>query len=165
MQLDVMLLLKRISEHFASSSLSLFCTRAFHAVRVIIPACIACIADVVMRKAATDYPSKLCLNLMGKAGQPGFGLSTGMLGPQSETIEVHTAELCAARTAVLDYFDAQASLKKIWSWEQGMEPSSADRVCVAMQERTLSVRCVTALSHPLQCRVRNVPHLRRPLSR
>ena len=34
-QLDAMLLLKRISEHFASSALSLFCTRAFHAVRVI----------------------------------------------------------------------------------------------------------------------------------
>ena len=40
---------------------------------------------------------------------------------QCETIELHTAELSVARTAVLDYFQspAQQRLEKIFTWEEG----------------------------------------------
>ena len=39
---------------------------------------------------------------------------------QCETIELHTAELSVARTAVLDYFQSpeQRRLQKLFSWEE-----------------------------------------------
>ncbi len=59
LQLDILILLQRIIEHFASSALSLQATRSFDAVRIIVPACIAAIADAAMRKKATDIPSEV----------------------------------------------------------------------------------------------------------
>ena len=118
LQLDILILLQRIIEHFASSAFSIQATRSFDAVRIIVPACISAIADVVMRKRATDIPSEVSLHLMGDS-QFGFryGLSTGPFGTQSETIEVHKPELSIARTAVLDYFSAQKNFVKIFDWE------------------------------------------------
>jgi len=118
-QLDVLILCQRIMEHFVASVLSLKNNRPLDAVRIIIPGCITAIADAMMRKVATDDPSELCLYLMGERGGTQYGLSTGMLGPQTETIEVHTPELNIARTAVLDYFKYQADRKfvQIMKWE------------------------------------------------
>jgi len=59
LQLDILVLLQRIIEHFASSAFSIQATRSFDAIRIIIPACIAAIADVTMRKRATDIPSEV----------------------------------------------------------------------------------------------------------
>ena len=56
-QLDLMLLLKRIIEHFVSSVFTVDHTRALDAVRMVVPACIAAVADVVMRQLAVDIPS------------------------------------------------------------------------------------------------------------
>lgn len=59
LQLDILILLQRLIEHFASSALSLQATRSFDAVRIIVPACMAALADAVIRKKATDIPSEV----------------------------------------------------------------------------------------------------------
>lgn len=58
---DILILLQRIIEHFAAAAFALQATRSFDAVRIIVPSVIACIADVVMRKKATDIPSEVQL--------------------------------------------------------------------------------------------------------
>ena len=47
-------------------------------------------------------------------------MSVGTFATQSETLEIHTPELCIARTAVLDYFQSphQRRLEKIFAWEE-----------------------------------------------
>ncbi len=66
---------------------------------------------------------------MGYQGKYGYGLSTGKFADQSETIEVHTAELNVARTSVLDYFADQADdipqSNQIFCWENGMIPENS----------------------------------------
>jgi thiol-disulfide isomerase/thioredoxin len=143
-QLDLMLLLQRIMEHFVAAAFSVDHTRAMDGVRMVVPACIAAVADAVMRKTAQDIPSEVCMHLAGgvrgesaaaavtstekkkgKVGKctlsvfgKGFGLSTGELAKQSEVIEVFAPEVNTARTAVLDYFAAQ-DLHTILAWEKG----------------------------------------------
>jgi len=116
LQLDVMILLQRIMEHFAASVFAIVNSRSFDAVRLIVPACICAIGDVVMRKIATDIPSELCQVFTHGNGGLGYGISTGNFGSQSETIEVHTPELHIARTAVLDYFESQ-HVSRMMNWE------------------------------------------------
>lgn len=124
-----MILLQRIIEHFAAAAFSLQATRSFDAVKIIVPAVIASIADVVMRKKATDIPSEVSLVLMGYERAYGYGLSTGKFGDQSETIEVHTAELNIARTSVLDYFadqrDEVLPSHQMFCWENGNLPEES----------------------------------------
>lgn len=60
---DVMLLLQRLMEHFASGSLSLTPSRAMHAVRIVISAAIAAVADAVLRQPATDHVSAVGAHL------------------------------------------------------------------------------------------------------
>ncbi len=67
--------------------------------------------------------------LMGYERPYGYGLSTGKFGDQSETIEVHTAELNIARTSVLDYFADQRDdvlpNNQIFCWENGNLPEES----------------------------------------
>jgi thiol-disulfide isomerase/thioredoxin len=116
-QLGILLLLQRILEHFAASVLSLDHTRSLDAVRMVVPACIAAVADVVMRQIATDEPSRVCLHLRGTHEHKGFTIGSGALAKQSSHVPVHTPELNTARACVLDYFDAQSSLPQIYAWE------------------------------------------------
>jgi hypothetical protein len=123
-QLDTLLLLQRLSEHWASSAFSLQATRSFDGVKIVIPAVMTAIADATIRKRATDIPSEVSLHIMGGAGRgSGYTVSLGMFGMQSETIEVHTAELNIARTSVLDYFvDLYSTIDAnhhIFAWENG----------------------------------------------
>ena len=64
-QLDIMLLLQRIIEHFASSVFTVDHTRSIDAVRMVVPACIAAIADAIMRQIAVDIPSEVSIHLRG----------------------------------------------------------------------------------------------------
>ena len=64
-QLDLMLLLQRIMEHFVAAAFSVDHTRAMDGVRMVVPACIAAVADAVMHKVATDIPSEVCIHLAG----------------------------------------------------------------------------------------------------
>jgi len=133
-------------------------------VRIIVPSCIAAVADAVIRKKATDIPSEVSINLfplkvlnlllltqvslniMGYGKRHGYGLSTGKFGDQSETIEVHTAELNIARTAVLDYFtdqrDTVPQSNQIFCWEEGMTPeASTNRLLAEICEQLGTRSC------------------------
>ena len=120
-----MLLLRRLGEHFAAAAMSITQSRAFDAVCAVVPGCLAALADVVMRRRATVEPSPACVHLMGQTlrgrqlGVAGFGVSVDAFVAQAETMEVHTPELHAARTAVLDYFQSpqQRALEKFMQWE------------------------------------------------
>ena len=118
-QLDTLTILRRLVEHFAAASSSINATRPFDAVRIIVPSAIAAIADAVMRARVSDVPSAFCAHLIGDSDgdmpqqctrlHEGFGLTTGYLGPQSETIEAVTPELNVARTAVPETSPCSAS--------------------------------------------------------
>ena len=124
-QLQLMQTLQRIMHHFVAASNTICKSREHDAIRVLVGGCITVIADAVMRRRATDHPSEICSHLMGQMrdgkqlGIPGFGLSYSSFDTQTETLEVHTPELCVARTAVLDYFCSpqQRMLAKIFTWE------------------------------------------------
>lgn len=126
LQVELLLSLQRIAEHFAAATMSIVQSRPFDAVCIIVSGCLSALADALMRKIAIDEPSSMSAQLMGKTidgrqlGHPGFGVSVGTFASQSETLEIHTPELCIARTAVLDYFQspAQRKLEKIFAWEE-----------------------------------------------
>ena len=99
-QLGILLLLQRIVEHFASSVLSLDHTRSLDAVRMVVPSCIAAVADVVMRQLATDKPSRVCLHLRGTHERKGFTIGSAALAKQAAEVVVHTPELNTARCHV-----------------------------------------------------------------
>ena len=107
-QLGLLLLLQRIAEHFAASALSVDHTHSLDGVRMVVAACIACIADCVMRQIATDKPSRVCVHLRGTHERRGFTIGSAELAKQSGAVPVHTPELNTARTCALDYFAAQA---------------------------------------------------------
>lgn len=126
LQVELLLSLQRLTEHFAAGAMSLVQSRPFDATCIIVTGCMAAVADALMRKIAVDEPSEMCSHLMGRTvsgrqlGHPGFGISVGTFATQCETLEIHTPELCIARTAVLDYFQSpqQRRLEKIFSWEE-----------------------------------------------
>jgi hypothetical protein len=135
-QLDLTVCLGRIMEHFISSTFSMHETKSKDALNLIITACIMAVVDVILRRAATDQTSEFCLHLMGerdaginqidKLGRgAGYGISIGAFATQSETVRLTTPELCIARTAVLDYFEAQIGLTCMFNWNENhrMEPT------------------------------------------
>lgn len=121
-QLDLMILLQRIIEHFASSVFSLDHTAAMDGVRMVVPACIAAIADAVMRTVALDIPSEVSVHLRGseRSRQKGFAIGAAALARQAAVVPVHTPELNTARCAALDYFNAQSGgrYQRIFGWER-----------------------------------------------
>ena len=85
-QLDILLLLQRLVERFAAAAFSLHLSRAFDGARLVVPACIAVVADATLRAPATDIAPDHCTLstvLVGgsvtaakgsKRGASGFGL-------------------------------------------------------------------------------------------
>ena len=188
-QLDLMLLLQRLMEHFASSAFSVDHTRSIDAVRMVVPACIAAVGDAVMRQIAIDIPSEVSIHLSGalegsshsssnkpgkeggkergkeggkKRGKEGgkergkeggkergkeggkerptfipaakrvpkgFALGAAALARQAASVCVHTPELNTARTCALDYFQAQASMTRIFAWEKTGAAHPWTRAC------------------------------------
>ena len=99
-QLDLLLLFKRLFEHFLSSSFAIITTREFDAVKIVVGAVIVTLSDVVLRAEATDIPSEVSQVLR----MHNFGITMSPFDEQSETIVVTMPELNIARTAVLDYW-------------------------------------------------------------
>jgi hypothetical protein len=129
-QLDTMILLQRLMEHFASACFSLHNTKSFDAVRIVVAAAIAAVADSVMRRRASDIPSVVSTHLLGETVRGDvehapYGIDTSSFAEQSETCEVHTPELNVARSSVLDYFSAQTKAIKIFSFEKGNKPQKS----------------------------------------
>ena len=129
LQVEMMLVLQRLMEHFASAVLSMQASRPLDALRVVVPGCICALSDAIIRRRAIDNPSVACSLLMGldvngrQLGVQGFGIGVGLFASQTETIEVHTPELVVARAAILDYFDSplQRKLEKVFHWEESYE--------------------------------------------
>ena len=114
-------------ENFASAAFSLHPTKSFDAVRIVVAAAMAAMADSVMRRHASDLPSAVSTHLLGdtvhgEADHSPYGIDTSSFAEQSETCEVHTPELNVARSGVLDYFGAQTKTVKIFSFEKGNKP-------------------------------------------
>ena len=126
LQVELLMVLQRIMEHFTAAVLSMQASKALDGVRVVIPGCVCAISDAVIRRRAYDQPSEASAQLMGqdKTGKQlgifGFGIGVGSFATQTETIEMHTPELVIARAAILDYFDSpvQRRLEKIFCWEE-----------------------------------------------
>jgi hypothetical protein len=63
-------------------------SRSFDGVCIIVPGCIAAVADAIIRRLATNHPSEVCSHLCGKTvygqqlGHPGFGVSVGSFASQ-----------------------------------------------------------------------------------
>ncbi|KAJ9441712.1 putative nucleoredoxin 1-2 [Diplonema papillatum] len=124
-QLELLVVLGRVMEHWAAACLSLLATAEFDGVRITIAGCIAAIADCAIRQKAIDEPSKLCQHIAGYRSHAAFGFTTGEYAKQSETIKVTSPELLIARTAVLDYFECLHETvpqeNKIFLWEAGLD--------------------------------------------
>jgi hypothetical protein len=98
-----------VIEHFAASVFACDHSMPLDAMRMVVPACIAAIADAVLRTLATDIPSEVSLHLRGDgtSKRKGFSIGSAALAQQSAIIPCHTAELNSARSCTLDYFAAQ----------------------------------------------------------
>lgn len=128
-QVEVLLTLRRIVEHFAAAVLSTQQDRALDAVCVVVPGVACAIADALLRRRATDHPSPFTAQLSGQMasgrqlGLRGFGLSVGTFATQTTSIECHVPALAVARASVLDYFlsPQQRCLEKIFAFEDRFE--------------------------------------------
>ena len=114
-------------------------------------ACIATVADAIMRIVACDVPSQLSLHYAGKADGPhnaikgsgGFGIEMRVFEAESSTFLLTDPSLVLVRTQVLDYFEDQRKHVKddciLFRWERSMTVGSSekellDRVSLEMQK-------------------------------
>jgi hypothetical protein len=74
-QLDILRSIMLLGRHFAASALSIKVTRSFDATRILTMACMAAIADAVVRVKACDVPSLFSYHMRGE------GPSGGPLSP------------------------------------------------------------------------------------
>ena len=90
-QIEMMLTLERIAEHFCAATMSIRPCKELDAAAIIVNGCIVAVADAIMRRRATDHPSEACSHLMGQLrdgqqlGIPGFGLSVSSFASQTAT--------------------------------------------------------------------------------
>ena len=79
LQVELMEILQRITEHFAAAALSIQLSRPFDAVCIVVTGCLAAVADSIVRKRAIDQPAEVSCHLSGKTiagrqlGHPGYG--------------------------------------------------------------------------------------------
>ena len=104
-QADLLRLLNMVCRHFAACCFSIRVTRSFDAVRLVTVACLATIADAVMRIRTCDVPSLLCLSYSGTNDGPPesrlpFGFEVGSFAVESEDLQLASPELHAARMQV-----------------------------------------------------------------
>ena len=104
-----MRLLDQLARQFSAAVLSLRVTQSFDAERLLTMACMATIADCVMRVKASDVPSLCSLHYSGVAEGPvhAFGFEMRYFAVETEAALFTTPELCATRTQILDYFHQQ----------------------------------------------------------
>ena len=97
-----MRLLQLASRQFTTAALSTRATLLSDAARILSLACLAAIADAVVRRAASDVPSLLSLHYSGEAAGPGkpFGFAMGDFRVESERMRFHDPPLLARRTEV-----------------------------------------------------------------
>ncbi|KOO31915.1 hypothetical protein Ctob_015016, partial [Chrysochromulina tobinii] len=131
-QADLLRLLSMVCRHFAACCFSIRVTRSFDATRLVVVACLATLADAVMRVRTCDVPSLLCDSYSGQCAGPGgpFGFEIGAFAVESEDLQLSAPELHIARTKVLDYFAAQRARvpasRVVFRFEGSMDLSEGD---------------------------------------
>eukprot|EP01063_Lacrimia_lanifica_P039595 TRINITY_DN8724_c1_g4_i1.p1 TRINITY_DN8724_c1_g4~~TRINITY_DN8724_c1_g4_i1.p1 ORF type:complete len:4579 (+),score=2099.61 TRINITY_DN8724_c1_g4_i1:248-13984(+) len=124
-QMEALLVIQRLMEHWASCCFSLRATPEFDAVRITVAGAMAVTADCVLRQLASDRPSRLSTHLRGWRDSAGFAFTAGHYAKQSETIKVTTPEIVIARTIILDYFEDMLETiptdHYIFMWESGLD--------------------------------------------
>ena len=114
-QVDTLLALKRIAEHFAVACSSIKSMKEFDAVKLVVSGALAAVADRLIRcqarhtdDSAAQEPreSELSLLLNGEGGRvaEGFVVDPTAFLTQSETIEFYSPALGVARSGVANYF-------------------------------------------------------------
>lgn len=111
-QADILRLLHGLTQQYAAAALSLRVSRSFDATRIFTMACIATIADVVVRRTACDIPSDFSMHYGGAAAGPSapFRFEVGRFAKLSEQLCFTSPALATARTLVMDYHDALARI-------------------------------------------------------
>lgn len=99
-QLDLLLLLSLLCRHYATAALSLKADRALDTARVLTAACIAALADAVMRRVACDLPSPASLHYSGQAQGPvePFGFRMRRFAAEAESLPLTSPEMAVAMT-------------------------------------------------------------------
>ena len=140
-QVDLLRLLHRVSQHYSIAALSLRVDRAFDGARILTMACIATIADAVLRLEACDVPSELSMHYSGRCASGGpptglkilrpFGVEMRQFAAESALFLLHDPALMIIRTQVLDYFEHQRTTidddHVLFRWERSMECGTAER--------------------------------------
>ena len=135
-QVDLLRLLSATARHFCACAMSLQVSRSFDATRILTLACMATIADAVLRKEACDVPSTLSLHYSGRALGPlkPFGVEMRQFATESALFLLPDPAMMIVRTQVLDYFHAQQrgvdEAHTLFKWEQAMECSSAEEIFI-----------------------------------
>lgn len=101
-QTDILRLLNVVSQHFSCAALSLHVSRSFDAARILTMACVATVADAVMRKTACDIPSQLSLHYSGDVDGPTypFGVEMRQFATESVLFLLPDPALVVVRTQV-----------------------------------------------------------------
>jgi hypothetical protein len=124
LQLDVLLLLKRLMEHFASSAFAINTSREFDAVKIVVAGAIVTIGDVFMRKIAIDIPSEASLIW----NRERFGIRLFPFDEQSETIITTVPHLNVTQTGILDYWhqlNIDPEVRAVFNWNTSLLPDPA----------------------------------------
>ena len=77
-QLDILILLQRLVEHFAAAALNIEHSASTDTVRMLVPAVIAIIADVTLRTKAADYSSQARCRSLAIQRRNGKALDRGV---------------------------------------------------------------------------------------
>ena len=111
-QAQLLRLLALLGQHHGAATSCLELTRELDAARIVATACLAAVADAVMRTRACDTPSTLSDHYAGRAGGPSqpFGVDHFAFVVESETLKFTEPSLLVARGMVLDYF---ASVRRV----------------------------------------------------
>lgn len=147
-QLDLLMILRRLMQQFAVSGLTARkdCPQDA-AVFSTVPLCISAVADAVMRKIATDIPSRVSCHLLGQTidGEstgPGYAFRPLAYRRQITNLLVAHPEWNVARTAALDYFYAQTTQRQMFQW-------GGQRGCVICRNTArFMLECFGAMAFP-----------------
>jgi len=108
-QVELLRLLNKLAEVYSAVSLSLASTNTLDASRMLVMACMTCLADAIVRIHAADTPSVVSQHIGGRNANTGgaFGINVfEQFALESESSLYTSAVLAAARCQVLDYFQS-----------------------------------------------------------
>lgn len=141
-QAELLRSLSLVSQHFATAAMSLHVTQSFDANRMLIAACLGCLADCIVRIKACDCPSLFSMHYAGATEGPvkPYGFRAQYFAIESETALFYDPECQLVRTQILDYFAYwNANIEPdhvVFKYESTMEFGAGERglldqICLA----------------------------------